>query len=66
MASLAQKIQVEDKMRKLLAENDMPGPDVVEYDDTCIRLLFHQTKTCVVVDIDEPPEGGAGADHLNS
>ena len=54
MATLAQKIQAEARMRELLEENDMPQPDHVEYGFTCIRLFFNETKTVVVVDIDDP------------
>ena len=31
MASLAQKIEAEKRMRELLAENGLPEPDLVEY-----------------------------------
>ena len=54
MATLAQKIQAEARMRELLEENDMPQPDHVEYGFTCIRLFFNETKTVVVVEIDDP------------
>jgi hypothetical protein len=57
MATLAQKIEAETKVRELLADSGLPEPDEVEYGHTCIRLLWHETKTCVVIDIDEPPEG---------
>jgi hypothetical protein len=57
MATLAQKIEAEEKMRRLLADNGMPEPDEVEYGHTCIRLLWHDQKAVVVVDIDEPPPG---------
>ncbi|HTU85944.1 MAG TPA: hypothetical protein VMF57_10245 [Solirubrobacteraceae bacterium] len=59
MATLAQKIQTEQRMRELLEENGLPQPDHVEYGFTCIRLFFMDTKTVVVVDIDEP-------DHVHS
>lgn len=54
MASLAQKIDAERKMRELLEDGDLPQPDCVEYGYTCIRLFWHDTKSVVVVDIDEP------------
>lgn len=41
-------------MRDLLEENGLPQPDCVEYGFTCIRLIFHETKTVIVIDIDEP------------
>ena len=58
MATLAQKIEAEKRMRELLEENGLPQPDYVEYGFTCIRLFFEASKTVVVIDIDEPPEGG--------
>ena len=57
MASLRQKIAAETKMRQLLDENGLPQPDSVEYGYTCVRFFFDETKTVVVVDIDEPPPG---------
>ena len=56
MASLAQKIEAEHRMRKLLEENGLPQPDEVEYGLTCIRLFFEPTKHVIIVDIDEPNE----------
>ena len=60
MATLAQKIEAEKRMRDLLEENGLPQPDFVEYGYTCIRLFYAESKTCVVIDIDEPPEGADG------
>ncbi len=57
MATLAQKIEAEKKMRDLIAEDGLQEPDEVEYGHTCIRLLWHEPKLAVVIDIDEPPEG---------
>jgi hypothetical protein len=64
MASLAQKIEAENRMRELLEESGLPQPDHVEYGYTCIRLFFHQTKQVVVIDIDEPedPEAAVNVD----
>ncbi len=55
MATLTQKIQAEQRLRDLLADNELPPPDEVEYGHTCIRGLWHDSKVCVVVDIDAPP-----------
>jgi hypothetical protein len=44
-------------MRDLLEDAGLPQPDHVEYGYTCIRLFFMDTKTVVVVDIDDPPDG---------
>jgi len=57
MATLAQKIRAEQKMRELLEQNGLPPPDAVEYGYTCVRLFFYESKTVVVVDIDKPPPG---------
>ena len=61
VATLAQKIEAEKRMRDLLEENGLPQPDYVEYGYTCIRLLYMESKTCVVIDIDEPPDGANAA-----
>jgi hypothetical protein len=56
MASLAEKIDCERQTRDFLEENGLPQPDAVEYGHTCIRLIFHDPKVVLVIDIDEPPE----------
>jgi hypothetical protein len=62
MATLAQKIDTEKRMRDLLADGGLPQPDYVEYGFTCIRLFFEATKTVVVIDIDEPECGEGPVD----
>jgi hypothetical protein len=64
MASLSQKIDCERQTRDFLEENGLPQPDSVEYGFTCIRLLFHDPKLVLVIDIDEPPEDARSL-HLN-
>jgi hypothetical protein len=59
MATLAQKIEAEHRMRGFLEQNGLPHPDHVEYGFTCIRLFYYDTKAVVVVDIDEPDAGAA-------
>ena len=54
MASLKEQIDAELKIRELLGEAGLPEPDRVEYGYTCIRLFWDDTKTVVVVEIDEP------------
>jgi hypothetical protein len=56
MATLAQKIECEQKMRKLLEEEGLPEPHAVEYGYTCVRFYFWESKACVVVDIDNPDD----------
>ena len=62
MATLAQKIEAEKRMRDLLEESGLPQPDYVEYGFTCIRLFFNDTKHVVVIDIDDPEDAGADLD----
>lgn len=62
MATIAQKIQAERRMRELLEENGLPQPDHVEYGFTCIRLFFNDTKHVVIIDLDEPADTAAAID----
>ena len=62
MATLAQKIEAEKRMRDLLEESGLPQPDHVEYGFTCIRLFFNESKTVVVIDIDQPEDSEADFD----
>jgi hypothetical protein len=62
MATLAQKIEAEKRMRDLLEESGLPQPDYVEYGFTCIRLFFNDTKQIVVIDIDDPEGVDPGLD----
>ena len=62
MATLAQKIEAETRMRELLETNGLPQPDHVEYGFTCIRLFFNDTKQVVVIDVDDPEGAEPGID----
>ena len=62
MATLAQKIEAEKKMRDLLEQNGLPQPDYVEYGFTCIRLFFNDTKHVIIIDIDEPEDADGAVD----
>ena len=57
MASLAQKIHTEHRMRELLEQEGLPPPAAIEYGHTCVRFFWHEPKTCIVVDIDPPADG---------
>lgn len=59
MATLAQKIEAEKRMRDLLEENGLPQPDYVEYGFTCIRLFFNDTRHVIIIDIDKPGDAEA-------
>ncbi len=64
MATLAQKIDTERRMRQLIEDGGLPQPDRVEYGFTCIRLIFEASKLVVIIDIDEPEDEGGGWDRL--
>jgi hypothetical protein len=53
MATLKKKIEAERRMRELLESGGLPEPDLIEYDEDCIRLFFEATKTVVVIELDE-------------
>jgi hypothetical protein len=50
--TLEAKIEAEHRLRELLRAEGLPQPDEVEYGHTCVRFLFHESKTCVVIDLD--------------
>lgn len=54
MAPLTQKIRAEHRMRELLREADLPQPDTVEYDESCIRLFYDTQMVCLLIDLDPP------------
>jgi hypothetical protein len=56
MATLAQKIEVEAKAREMLRAEGTPQPDRVEYGYGCVRLFWTESKTCLVIDIDDYSE----------
>jgi hypothetical protein len=56
MATLRQHIDAERTIRGLLEDNGLPQPDHVEYGRTCIRLFWNETKSVVVVDLDDLQE----------
>jgi hypothetical protein len=61
MATLKQKIRAEQAGRAMLERAGIPQPDAVEYGYTCIRFFWNGPKVVLVIDIDEPPEGGEPA-----
>ena len=58
MTTLEMKIKAEVRMRELLEQEGLPPPDEVEYGFGCVRLFFHETKTVVIVDVDDYGEIG--------
>jgi hypothetical protein len=65
MATLAQKIDSERRMRELLDRGGLPQPDRVEYGFTCIRLIFEEPKLVVVIDIDDPGDTPTPAEAID-
>ena len=52
----ADKVRAEHRFREFLREYDLPQPDEVEYGSTCLRFLYHETKACVIFDLDPDAE----------
>jgi hypothetical protein len=53
MATIEQMVDVERRMRWLLAREGLREPDEVQYREASVALLWHETKTVVIVDIGE-------------
>jgi hypothetical protein len=62
MATLKQKIEAERTAREMVAREDLPEPDRVEYGFTCIRLFWNEPKIVLVVDIDQLDPEAEGED----
>jgi hypothetical protein len=60
--TLHKKIEAEHRLRQLLRDEGLPQPDEVEYGFACVRFLYHQTKTCIVVDLDPAADDGDSGD----
>ena len=60
--TLAAKINAEHRLRELLRSGGLPQPDEVEYGYTCVRFFFHETRTCVVVDLEDDGPGSDDAE----
>lgn len=57
MATDEQLRAADTRIRALLRDADLPDPDEVEYGEDEVVLLWHETKTAVVVEIDGAGEG---------
>lgn len=55
---LETKIRAEHRMRQLLESEGLPQPDEVEYGHSCVRFLFHESKACIVIDLDGSADDG--------
>ena len=47
--------EAEERLRRLLAENDLPMPDEVVHRPAEVVFLYHGQKLAVVFEIDAPP-----------
>jgi hypothetical protein len=56
MATLAQKIKCEQKVRAMLDSNGLPEPDEIEYGYTCIWVIWQESKLALRIDIDPDPD----------
>jgi hypothetical protein len=65
VATLHRKETAERDARATLKDHGLPQPDEVEYGYSCIRLLWHEEKFCLIVDIDEPPQGRMCGEELD-
>jgi hypothetical protein len=55
-------IQAEADFRRLIASNDLPEPDEVEYTRGSVYFLWNEPKLAVAVDLDDPtPTPSSGA-----
>ena len=59
LATLREKRAAEQSARAMLDDHGLPQPDDVQYGATCVRLIWHEAKLVLVVDIDHPPEESA-------
>ena len=53
MATIDKKQRAERKMLRLLEDAGLPAPDEVHYGENCVRLLWHDRKVAVVVELDD-------------
>lgn len=51
--------QAEARFRDLLTEAGFPQPDEVAHLRTCLIFLWERSKSVVVIDLDELPQGDA-------
>jgi hypothetical protein len=61
MATLQRKIDVERRLRDMLAAEELPEPDRIEYCRTCVRAFWDEQKLVVVVDLDEAQDDSGTA-----
>jgi hypothetical protein len=62
MATLAQKIKCEQKVRAMIESSGLPEPDEIEYGYTCIWVIWEEPKLALRIDIDTDPETATASD----
>ena len=55
MTDVARAIEAEHHLRQLLHRGGLPQPDAVEYHDTEVLFLWHESKAAVVVELEDAP-----------
>jgi hypothetical protein len=53
MATIDKKQRAERRMLQLLEDAGLPAPDEVQYGESCVRLMWHDRKVAVVVELDD-------------
>lgn len=64
LPTLGEKRSAEQAARAMLDEQGLPPPDHVEYGFTCIRLFWMEQKVVLIVDLIDPPPGGAAGEQM--
>jgi hypothetical protein len=64
MAPIDQKQKAERRMLQLLDDQGLPRPDEIEYGERCIRLLWHDRKVAVIVDLEDFDELDGNDGHI--
>jgi hypothetical protein len=55
MTHVARAIEAEHHFRQLLHRGGLPQPDAVEYHETEVLFLWHESKAAVVVELEDAP-----------
>ena len=50
--------EVEERIRRLVEDAELPPPDSVRYDARAVVFLWDESKLALVVDLDDPPASG--------
>jgi hypothetical protein len=50
--------EVEERIRRLVEDAELPPPDSVRYDARAVVFLWDESQLALVVDLDDPPASG--------